>query len=393
MRYKFNIPTTEEILADLVAETKVSSKGVLTKFTKNSVIRGILYAVASVLTYTKGYILSISSKNFLSSCSATDLDEYAKEFYGATRKGKSKSSTEIFVQGKSRTAYLKGTKFQSTTGVVFTSVESKIIPEGKNFTFIPVESEEAGSTSKCLAYTINKCLKAPEGHEKCTNFIPTYGGYDEESDDEFKSRLQILPERMSQETPAKIEALTYELFEEVGKCFCTATSQGFCNLSVLKVSGAELSEEEKGRIYSALQARLGFTNSINLKVINISKVYLDFALTVTIKASSEFQEVFNEIQAVLLAFFEPRFYSSSSVRGDLLLAEISRISDIIDIEQSSYSFKEDIKTPRTVLPWLRSINLKIKKESGEVKQITQDISSIEHSSFNPNYTDGYIEVI
>ena len=202
-----------------------------------------------------------------------------------------------------------------------------------------------------------------------------------------------MPERMSQETPAKIEALTYELFEEVGKCFCTATSQGFCNLSVLKVSGAELSEEEKGRIYAALQARLGFTNSINLKVINISKVYLDFALTITIKASADFQEAFNEIQAVLLAFFEPRFYSSSSVRGDLLLAEISRVPDIIDIEQSSYSFKEDIKTPRTVLPWLRSINLKIKKESGEVKSITQDVSVIERSSFNPNYTDGYIEVI
>lgn len=393
MIHKYKIESPDTILTELIQKTKVGSNNALTRFTKNSVARGILYAFATVISYVKGYIDLVESKKFLSTCSGSDLDDYAREYYGLQRRTASKSSAEVYVYATPGTTYPAGTRFTSQTGIEFISLQTKTLEEGIPFAFIQVESVGYGSATKVYSGTINSCVDTPTGHISCTNFIPAIGGYDEESDDEFRARLYSIPQKVAQETPAKIEALTYELFPQVGKCFCYATSYGFAHLAVMKPSGADFTDQECSEIKATLQQFLGYSNSINLKVVPLNKIFIDFSCKIKIKASSTFQEVFERIQEVLLAYFEPRFYNSSSIRGELVLSELAKIQEIIDIDQSTFSLFEDIKTPKTCIPWLRTINILMEKESGQVFNITQTIPTITFSDFNPNSTDRYIEVV
>lgn len=393
MIYKYTILSPDEILSELITKTKLNSSNTLTKFTKNSVARGLLFAVASSISYAKGYIDVSNARKFLSSCTGEALDNYAKEYYGISRHQQTKSSAELFVIADAGTVYPAGTTFVSTSGVRFITLEDRALASGCAYGFIPVESLDAGSHSKVYSYTITSCQNPPDGHQSCTNFIPSYGGYDEESDDEFRTRLFSLPQKVSQETPAKIEAITYELFPTVGKCFCTATSHGFAYLAVLKSSGAEFTQLELDEIKAGIQSYLSFANSINLKVANINKLFIDFKVDITIKPSADFDDVFKEVQAVLLAFFEPRFYMSSSIRGELVLSELTKISDIIDVDQSSFSLSSDVVTPKTILPWLRTINMTMTKESGDSKIYTQTIPEELYSSFNPNVKDTFEDVL
>ena len=145
-----------------------------------------------------------------------------------------------------------------------------------------------------------------------------------------------------------------------------------------------MSNEDKDTIKANIQAYLGYTNSINLKVTDLNKIFIDLEATIKIKASADFEDVYEQIQETLLAYFEPRFYKGSFVRGEVVLSELVKIDDIVDIDQSNFSLAQDIKTPESTIPWLRTINLHLFKETGETYDVKQIIPEVIFSSFNPH---------
>lgn len=389
----FTIESVDSLLSDLIEKARLNSGGTLNKFTKNSTTRGLLYAFASQLSLAKGYIASVDARRYLSSCYGEDLDNYASEYYGETRRGATRSSAEVYVIADTGTVYPQGTQFVSANGVTFQSVEEVTLEDGKNWAFIQVESVDFGSHTKVFANTITSCQNPPTTHISCTNLMAAIGGYDTESDEEFRTRLYSIPHRVSQATPKMLESLVYSLFPAVGKCICEASTYGYCYIGVLKNSGASFTEEECQTIASDLEKYCGYASGMALDVRPLERLNLDLEINVTIANGANFEEVFQQIQIKLLSYLEPRFYTGSSIRGDMLLSRISEIDDIVDIDQTSPAFAQDIPTPHTVIPFIRNLIVKMSKESGEEFQYSQLFEETYYSMFNPNVTSNMQEVL
>ena len=77
----------------------------------------------------------------------------------------------------------------------------------------------------------------------------------------------------------------------------------------------------------------------------------------------------------------------------MVLAELSKLPEILDIDQATFSLSQDIKTPKSTIPWLRTININMSKETGETYSYTQLIPEIRYSDFNPNFNSTYEEVL
>ena len=96
-----------------------------------------------------------------------------------------------------------------------------------------------------------------------------------------------------------------------------------CYLGVLKNSGASFSEDECQQIKNSVQSYLNYSTSINLDVRPLRKLYIDIEFTATIKTSATFEDAFEEIQASILAYLDPRFYRESSIRTEKIIQAIS----------------------------------------------------------------------
>lgn len=389
----FNIESLDSLLSSLIEKVRINTAGAVNKFTKNSTARGLLYAFASQISFLKGYISTVEASKFLSSCYGTNLDTYAQEYYGVTRKGSSKSSAELFVRAQPGTEYPAGTQFTSVNGVIFQSLEDAVVESPNDFTFIQVESVDYGSHTKVFANTITSCSNPPSTHISCTNLMAAIGGFDTESDEDLRTRLYSIPHRVSQSTPKMIESLVYSLFPAVSRCSCIASSYGKCYLGVLKTSGANFTSAELAYINSTLADYLGYAEGLNLDVRNLSRINLSLEINATVANGSDFLTIFRAIQVKLLSYLEPRFYNESKLRADILLAKITEISGIIDVDQESKAFQEDIQTPYTTVPFIRNLIVTLTKESGEVKQYSSEINEDYYSAFSPNITSNLREVL
>ena len=383
--HSYTIESLDSMMSSLIEKVRLNSGNKVTKFSKDTVTRGLLYAFSSSIAYAKGFVDTVESRRFLSTCYGTDLDNYAAEYYGEQRRGRSKSSVELYILATPGTVYPVGTKFQSVSGVEFQLTEAATVTD-IGFVFAIAESVEAGSHTKVYSDTITKLVDNIEGHISCTNFTPALGGYDIESDEELRSRLYSIPQKTASDTPAKIEALAYELVPDLGKVRCFASAYGKCYLGVLKTSGAPYSQAECQTIANKIQSLLNYSAALNLDVRPLTRINVNISFTATIKSSVQFNDAYEEIQAAILSYLDPRFYKDSLVRSEKLIQLITDIDDILDLDVQSFYPKSDIKTPVTTIPFIHTLNVFLKKDSGDSYNFSQTIPELYYSTFNPNKT-------
>ena len=383
--HSYTIESLDSLMSSLIEKVRLNSGNKVTKFSKDTVTRGLLYAFSSSLSYTKGYVNTVESRRFLSTCYGTDLDNYASEYYGEKRRGRSKSSAELYILADPGTVYPIGTKFQSISGIEFQLIDELEVQQ-EGFAFALVESVEAGAHTKVYAETISKLVDKVDGHISCTNFTPALGGFDIESDEELRSRLYTIPQKTASDTPAKIEAIAYELISDLGKARCFASSYGKCYLGVVKTSGAPYSQLECQDIANKIQSFLNYSTSMNLDVKPLTRINIEVEFSATIKSSVDFTDAYEQIQAALLSYLDPRFYTGDMIRSEKLIQVITEIDDILDIDTSTFKPITDISTPITTLPFLHKMTIHLKKDTGDSYNFIQNIPTLYYSSFTPNKT-------
>lgn len=385
-KFKFDIPSTDSMLLDLIQSLRINTGGQLTKFTKNSVNRGLLYTISRVLAYAKGYITTVEARRFLSSCYGDDLDNYALEYYNVTRRGASGSSAEVFLTAQVGTLYPAGTQFKSLSGITFVLKSDVLVGQSGN-AFGCVESQETGTKTKVYANTIQQIVSPPVGHYSVTNLQPALGGYNSESDEDFRTRLYSLAFQVTNDVAKRMESIVYTLFPDVAKCIASVDASGSTYIGILKNSGADLSSAEIASIKSTLQETLNISNTIYFNVENLRKVPVDVSFTATIASNVSFNDVYQEIQEELLSYLDFRFWSATSVRSEVMVSKLTTIKSILDIELQGFSPLADIETGEVAVPFLRSLEATLNKTSGVTQTLGITRTSIETSEFSPNRKD------
>ena len=105
-----------------------------------------------------------------------------------------------------------------------------------------------------------------------------------------------------------------------------------------------------------------------------------------IESSVDFTDAYEQIQAALLSYLDPRFYTGDMIRSEKLIQVLTEIDDILDIDTSTFKPITDISTPITTLPFLHKITIHLKKDTGDSYNFIQNIPTLYYSSFTPNKT-------
>ena len=363
MKLSFNIESTSSLLNNLVEKTRLNSGGQLTKFTKNSVIRGILFATASTLSYMRGYMSAVESSLYLSSCFGPDLDAYAKENFNLSRRGLSKSRVEVYIQAAPGTSYKAGQLFKSVSAVEFKLLEDFEVGQ-EGFYFAELESVDFGSYTKVYSGSVTECVNPPEGHIYCTNFFASTGGADNESDDQFRERLYKLYQGPATESPARIESIVYQLVPEVQICRCFVSASGYAYIGVLKTGGADFTNQELKDIAHFVNEYMNFSTAMRINVKNLTKVNLTIDVTATILPSVQFEQAFKEIQAVILSLVDPRYFKGKLIKEETFISALTNLKSIIDLDTYAFNIS-NVNISDSEIPFIRYINCHLTKVSGD----------------------------
>ena len=206
-----------EILKDMLSDF-ISSQSSVTYLGKESTARGIFYSIANTLAEIWNDVYQMKRQMQVSTAKLTDLDTLGARD-GLTRNGATKSSVALVVSGTAGTVIPQGTTVLSIGGVSYSTVN--VITLGNNSSLSrPLESLTLGDIVMAESTTTGSSTQAgikeitifnpPITGVQVTNLLPTVGGKDAETDDEFRKRIVENSNLFSQGTQTFYEVLARE---------------------------------------------------------------------------------------------------------------------------------------------------------------------------------------
>lgn len=141
----------------------------------------------------------------------SNLDQVIFDWFGIKRKGASSAiATITFYKTGSTSGYIfAGTPIKTNTNLVFTTDEDLYIGPSDTSMSVKATCTQAGKIGNTQRYTIN-LFSAPswDSTVTCTNFEPSAGGTEAESDDQFRARAYLYWQQLEKAT---IGAIKYAL--------------------------------------------------------------------------------------------------------------------------------------------------------------------------------------
>lgn len=191
------------------------------------ITRGFAFGVKSVwdLAY------DISKKIDVENLSGSELDLFISERTGLDRKQATKSKGEItIVQGNG--AILKGDLFATEEGIQFVATESKEVHAGDK---VAIESVVGGSIMNVGANEITEMPVTLQGISKVTNEAPLTGGYDKETDNDYRERYYTKLRTPVNGVNANQYVIWAESIDGVGKARCVPIWNGINTVKVVVI--------------------------------------------------------------------------------------------------------------------------------------------------------------
>lgn len=224
----------------------------------------LLSAFAYVIAVEKASIAKRSKENFLAYMTGDQLDNWGAnndcirlEAIPATTALQFTLSEEL----EEDLTIPSGTRVQSSNGTTFATTEDLIIPAGDTIGTVYSECVEAGKAGN--GYTVGQInyIMNPIASVDTTvsNITITSGGFDVESDDDYRLRIRNAFDSFS--TAGSMDSYNYwtkSLSNSIIDVDSYTPSAGYVNICVLTKDGALGTTSE---LYTRLQEFLGNTNS------------------------------------------------------------------------------------------------------------------------------------
>lgn len=189
--------------------------------------RGFAYGVKSCwdLAYDVAKKLDVENLN------GEELDTFISERTGLDRKQATKSKGEItIVQGNG--SILKGDLFATVEGIQFVATESKEVHAGDA---VKIESVMGGQVTNAGINEITEMPVTLQGIYKITNNKACTGGYDRETDTDYRERYYIKLRTPVNGVNANQYVLWAEEIDGVGKARCVPIWNGINTVKVVLI--------------------------------------------------------------------------------------------------------------------------------------------------------------
>lgn len=189
--------------------------------------RGFAYGVKSCwdLAYDVAKKLDVENLN------GEELDTFISERTGLDRKQATKSKGEItIVQGNG--SILKGDLFATVEGIQFVATESKEVHAGD---VVKIESVMGGQVTNADINEITEMPVTLQGIYKITNNKACTGGYDKETDTDYRERYYIKLRTPVNGVNANQYVIWAEEIDGVGKARCVPIWNGINTVKVVLI--------------------------------------------------------------------------------------------------------------------------------------------------------------
>ncbi len=217
------IKKAEDIQSGLIVDF-IAAQPKVTFVGLNSVIRGIFYAIANVLSDIWNDITQEKRKNQLQTAKGADLYTIAA-WSNISPRGAAKASVVLVFNGTSGTVVPLGTRVKSAVNnAVYETANAITI--GRNSIGTPILSNTLGDTvlgtslltgaqAKVQAGDINALVTPITGITSVVNLVPSTGGDDAETDEQVRSRVIAKNEIYSQGVQGYYVAMAQQANEDV----------------------------------------------------------------------------------------------------------------------------------------------------------------------------------
>ena len=222
--------------------------------------------VAALLANIKANMNDVAKQNFLKYSREERLD-LKGNFYGERgirlKANKARTTIRCHISSivEKDVIIAKGTRFLYKNYMFYTEQEYKI-KQGQTYVDVIAVAEIAGELGKILAGDIKEIVDRYEYIKEITNITDVTGGREEENDDEYRKRLELIPESFTTGgSEGSYEYWVKKSSNLVTDVFINSPRPNYIDIYV--VNGLEhLSQEEKQKIKNYI------TENKNIKVLN-----------------------------------------------------------------------------------------------------------------------------
>jgi hypothetical protein len=357
-------PSTSVFRRLLFLETFFNLQSKVTKASDDSVISGVAGGVARIAGKAEKDVFLALSSLFPELAYGSQLDQVAANNGIAPRFTQIGSTTYVRITANPGTVYQAGVhNFVAQNGIQFALLNDITITDF-GFGYAKVVATTTGDITNVDAYTISQVSPQPNGHVSCLNEVSATGGFDNETDDTFKVRIQNGANILARNTLASLEQVLILLDNRVLRIYHQGINDlGQVVIAIATQNGVDFSSNE---LKTLLDGASGFFTLSDYKPYNkgfygvifqnIEYQPIDVSFRVSLDGTRNVDDVRRDIQIQMSKALDYRFFDPSqmAVEWDNLLDVVKTTLGVKYVPDQYFSPRVDIAIDLNKLPRMRS---------------------------------------
>lgn len=349
-----------------IISTIISLTSKITYFGLGGVMRAIVTAVAAAIDELFYDITRTQRKMFIATAEGDDLDELAKD-YNMTRLDEAAAGVVLAFTGTSSHTVSAGTQVKSSSGIIFETVEDLVLGTANSpYDTYPCEpltdkveaiATTTGAAGNVQANTVTSLVVADSDVTAVSNPSHAQGGTDEETDDQFRTRIFERILLKNQGTLKYYEALAKEINTEVFRVYaCKGSGVSEVAIYVINRSGTGLTAADRDDLQNSIAnyAPIGAV----IRVYNITFTDVDVYAKLSLETGYTLQDVFESLLINLadhINWAEAEFgteYDDADI-----LSIIKETDGVKDVDLSTFEPNQNIECDSNSIPRLGTVSL------------------------------------
>ncbi len=237
----------------------------------------LLASMAAMADEVVGQLVYVAAGIYVGSAQGQQLDRLANDRFGLTRKSAAGSQGTVTfslpVDAVGPFTIPDSTQLQALDGNAFLTIGNNVFNTGESSLVVPVRSALAGSSQNELPNQITAIVGAVSGAPSgltCTNTLATFGACDDETDADFRNRVQSFfvtarrgtlaaIEQGALQVPGVVRAKAIEVLDGIGRparmvllVIADQYTDQFANYAVVPPAYVVQSQQFTAQVFTAL---------------------------------------------------------------------------------------------------------------------------------------------
>ena len=344
----------------------ISLTSKVTFFGLGGVMRAIITSFSAALDELFYDLTRTQRKLFSATAEGDDLDEVAKS-HNMTRLGAAAAGVVLAFKGTASHTIVAGTQVKSVSGTIFETVQDLILGAANSpYDLYPSEpltdkveaiATTTGASGNVAANTVTTLVVADADVTSVTNPSHAMGGVDEETDDQFRTRIAERILLKNQGTLKYYEVLAKEINEEVFRVYaCKGSGVREIAIYVMNRSGVGMSAADRSELENSIKNYCPVL--VAPRVYNVEFTDIDVYAKISLKTGYTLQDVFENILVNLADFINWAESDFGSEIDDAdILSILNNSEGVKDVELGTFQPNDNVECAKNSIPRVGTVTL------------------------------------